>query len=236
MPATAAIVLALGQPILYTPGSNVLQGDVIVIGSFLAIALKDIASGVQGRFQPCGVGSFPKAITAGSGAALAFGTVCYWDATNKIVSSTPSVGSRAGIVVTQGALDADTNVWVLMLPTAGLSSSTQYNTTALSNATLTAGLLTGAGEVYLQTTANGANSLTTRTATQMFGDTPGASVGGSYRLRIVNRGNNTVTLTAGSGVSTSGTMTIATNTWRDFVVTFNTATTMTIQDVGAGTI
>lgn len=233
--ATAAVVKSLGQPISYTPGTNLSQGDVVVLGSVLAVAMKDTPSGVKGLFQPTGIVSFPKATSGGSGAALAMGTQAYWDATNKIVSNSPSVGPFAGIVVTQGAADADTNVYVLMMPADSLPGA-KYGTTALLNTTLTAGLITGGAETYLLSTANGANALTTRTATQMFADTPGASVGQSYGLRILNSGNNTVTLTAGSGVTLTGTMTIATNTWRDFVVTFNTATTMTFQSVGTGPI
>ena len=115
-------------------------------------------------------------------------------------------------------------------------SATKLVTTSASGATLSAGDITGADDIVLSTTANGANALTTRTGTQMFIDTPNARSGQSWRLRILQTGDNTVTLTAGSGVTLTGTMTIATNTWRDFICTFNTPIATTIVSVGTGTV
>ncbi|HLJ26568.1 MAG TPA: hypothetical protein VKY85_07645 [Candidatus Angelobacter sp.] len=135
----------------------------------------------------------------------------------------------------QGALDASAIQDILS------TLGPQFNSTALSNATLTQGLMTGGFWVNLTTTANGANALTTRTAAQLFADlqaslsvTPPANF--TYMLRITNTGNNTVTLTAGAGVTINGTATIATNTFRDFMVTVNNAGQVTIQSVGVGTI
>ena len=55
-------------------------------------------------------------------------------------------------------------------------------------------------------------------------------------FRIVNTGAGTFTLTADAGptVTITGTATIAQNVTRDYVLTFNTATTATIQSVGSG--
>ena len=68
-------------------------------------------------------------------------------------------------------------------------------------------------------------------AAQMLADIPGAQVGNSYYFRIINTGAGTLTLTADSGatVTMTGTMTVAQNTWRDFILTFNTAATATVQ-------
>lgn len=135
----------------------------------------------------------------------------------------------------QGAVDASFALDMLAVLGA------QFNSTAALNATLAAGLLTGALDVYLTTTANGANALTTRTAAQLYADAQVAFGlqnlnGTSYFLRITNTGNNTVTLTAGANVTLTGTMTVATNTFRDFVVTLNSPNSITIQSVGVGTI
>lgn len=111
-----------------------------------------------------------------------------------------------------------------------------YATAALATGTLTAGQITGAQHVYLETTTDGAASMTTRTAAEMFADTPNAQVGQTYKLTLINSGNNTLTLVAGSNVTLTGTMTVATTTTRTFVCTFNTASTMTIQGVDKGAI
>ena len=66
----------------------------------------------------------------------------------------------------------------------------------------------------------------------------GLLTGSSYFLVIVNLGTTgTITLTAAAtGVTLTGTMTIANNTWRGFVVTVTAASTMTFQSVMIGTI
>ena len=57
----------------------------------------------------------------------------------------------------------------------------------------------------------------------------------TYLLRIYNSGDNTITLTGGTGVTITGTATIATAKFRDYIVTFDSATTLTMQNVGNGT-
>jgi hypothetical protein len=109
-------------------------------------------------------------------------------------------------------------------------------TTGTTTTTFTAGQLTGADYVVYTNTQATPGSIATRTATQMFNDDPSARVGSSYILRIVNgQGTGTLTVTAGSGVTLTGTMTVALNTWRDFVVTYTSATALTIQNIGVGT-
>ena len=55
-------------------------------------------------------------------------------------------------------------------------------------------------------------------------------------FRIVNTGAGTLTLTADGGatVTLTGTATVATNVFRDYTLTFTSATAATIQSVGSG--
>jgi hypothetical protein len=106
---------------------------------------------------------------------------------------------------------------------------------AAGPATAAAGDLTGAINVVANYSAIGANNLTTRTAAQMFADA-GAIVGQTYELEIMNSSAGIMTLVGGSGVTVAGTATIANATTRWFVVTFNSATTLTIQNAGSGSI
>jgi hypothetical protein len=109
-------------------------------------------------------------------------------------------------------------------------------TTGTTTTTFAAGQLTGAAFVVYTNTQGTPGSIATRTAAQMFTDDPTARVSKSYMLRIVNgQGTGTLTVTAGSNVTLTGTMTVALNTWRDFVVTYTSATALTIQNVGVGT-
>jgi len=112
------------------------------------------------------------------------------------------------------------------------SKLTQINVTA---GTLAAGDITGAGYVSLVSINATPGTQTTRTATQMFTDQANLVVGQSYTLRITQTGAGTLTLGAGAGVTLTGTMTVPLNTTRDFIATFNSATTMTIRAIGTGT-
>lgn len=110
--------------------------------------------------------------------------------------------------------------------------------TGTTTTTFTAGQLTGAQWVSYASTAGTPGSIATRTATQMFADDPYARVGGGYRLRVSNSssGAAVLTITAGGGVTLTGTATVADTTYRDYVVTYQSATALTIQNVGSGSI
>lgn len=125
-------------------------------------------------------------------------------------------------------------IWVSM-PTPLPYAKYTLNATAGAT-TAAAGDLTGAAVVSAAYSGVSGAALTTRTATQMFADTPNARVGDRYLLILTNTSAGTTTLTAGTGVTLTGTMTLATNTVRQFIVTFTSATAITIQSIAVGTI
>lgn len=92
---TATFVSDAGT-IPYTPGSAVADGDVIVIGSIVAVATEPIAANVEGAVATEGVFLFPKATTSTS--ALAAGTKVYWDASAVTVTTTAGSNKVAGYV------------------------------------------------------------------------------------------------------------------------------------------
>lgn len=127
---------------------------------------------------------------------------------------------------------AVTGTWSEKRPTP---IAAQY-TTGTTTTTFAAGQLTGANFVTYNNTQGTPGSIATRTAAQMFSDDPQARVGGTYILRIKNgQGTGTLTVTLGSNVTLTGTMTIAINTYRDFLVTYTSATALVIQSIGTGT-
>lgn len=109
-------------------------------------------------------------------------------------------------------------------------------TTGTTTTTFAAGQLTGGRFVNYTNTQGTPGSIATRTAAEMFGDDPYSAVGGSYLLRVTNgQGTGTLTITAGSNVTLTGTATVAINTWRDFVVTYTSATALVMQNIATGT-
>jgi len=115
-------------------------------------------------------------------------------------------------------------------------AGSKYTTSAVVGpATAAAGDLTGGLTTACNYSGFGANNLTTRTAALMFADM-GAVVGQSYELEIMNSSGGVITLVGGTGVTISGTATIASTAARWFSVLFNSATTLTIQNLGSGNI
>jgi len=153
-----------------------------------------------------------------------------------------------GIAATQGIQILPGSVAVFNCTTAGfwvaLTSSTHnaaFNTNAaVANTTLTAVNITGgiaSVDLQLTGTLTGAATATLPTVSTVISASHIPSIGTSYRLRITNASSGAFAWTVGTstGWTLTGTMTIAQNTWREFVVTFNTLSTATLQSVATGT-
>lgn len=144
-------------------------------------------------------------------------------------------GSSTRLIVTLAT--ATTITMQSLMGNAGSSlPAAKFTTASLSAGTLAAGSITGATFSVLTNTGATPGAQTVRTAAQMLADIPGAAVGFCSMFRIANTGAGTFTLTADGGatVTLTGTATIAQNVFRDYTLTFPTATTATIQSVGSG--
>ncbi len=108
----------------------------------------------------------------------------------------------------------------------------KFTSISAGNGTFSAGDIEGAAFTVLAT--SGATAMTTRTAAQMLAGIPNAGIGSKYVLRVYNTNGGTLTITGGTGVTVTGTATIATNVWREYLVTFTSATALTMQNIGAG--
>src|ERR1700690_2843639 len=115
---------------------------------------------------------------------------------------------------------------------------------SVSTGTIAANVLTGALTVYLNSAATTPGTQTTRTAAQLFADAaaqfglaltdPALSNGLQYTLVITQTGAGTLTLAGGTGVTITGTATVAQNTTRTFVVNLlPAAATFTSVSVGS---
>lgn len=91
----------------YTPGSAVAAGDVVVIGSLVAVAPRPIAANTLGTLSIEGVYSLPCA----SGATGAQGSAINWYATSGVAHA--STGVAAGKLA-KARVAADTTVHVIL--------------------------------------------------------------------------------------------------------------------------
>lgn len=129
------------------------------------------------------------------------------------------------------AADGTWHPWVQPLPVAKISSNA-----TVGNTTAAAGDITGAQNVFLTLSAIGDANYTTRTAAQMYADLNNIKPGDTYFLRISNSSGGTATLVGGSGVTISGTATVASGAAGDFVVTVTSSSAITITRVGTGSV
>lgn len=123
----------------------------------------------------------------------------------------------------------------------------QLKTTAQASGTLAASSLAGATECYV--TQSGATALTLDTAVNIIAQLV-ASVqtsapllqpvppitGIPWTVYVRNTNAGTLTLSAGTGVTITGTATIATTVERQYLVTITSPTTVTFQDLGGATV
>lgn len=152
------------------------------------------------------------------------------------LAATVGVKLVVGAIATFNATAA--GAWVVQgLP----NHASAFNTnSATTTATLTAANVSGGfASVDLQMTGamSGDAALTLPLVTDLVAALPNASASTSYRLRITNASSNNQiwTVTTNTGWTLAGTMTIAQNTWREFVVTFSSTSAATLQSVAVGT-
>ena len=126
-----------------------------------------------------------------------------------------------------------------LIDPADIAVLNTYALTSLNQTTGTipAGVITGGLEVFCVQGNATPGTQTTRTALQLYADDPTSHPGNSYLLRIINTGAGTITLAGGTGVTVSGTATVATNIFRDYIVVISGtagAPVYTITSVGSG--
>ena len=182
----------------------------------------DAATGDSMGFTYINTTAFPATLGAGSGVTLAGPVIVppnstgsylmEWTGTGAITLVNRSVASNAA------------------LPPA------QYQTLNATTGSLPAGAITGSAFCALLSSNATPGAQLVRSAAQMLADIPNGAVGQSWRVRILNSGAGTFTLTtdAGATVTISGTATIAQNVFRDYVFTITSPTAATAQSIGSG--
>lgn len=147
----------------------------------------------------------------------------------------------AGMAIQQNLGAFNQNAWAQTLQIAG----SQVNTDAAAGAhVVPANFITGFLTNYVLATGMNGVNYTTRTAAQMAADLilqdgyP-FNTGQGWEVTIINTGGGTVTLVGGTGVTIVGTATIANNTSRTWLMSWNGAqganASFTLTNVGSGT-
>lgn len=110
----------------------------------------------------------------------------------------------------------------------------KYATAALQSAIATAANVAGANSVFFENTGVTPGNLQFDTAANIVAAMPGAVIGQAYVLEVRNSssGANTATMTTNTGLSLHGTMTIAQNTTRKFVVVLTSLSAIDIYSMG----
>lgn len=146
------------------------------------------------------------------------------------------VGSELVEVDTGGAINPKVSVATIVS-----SGAEAYQTnSATSTTSLTVNnVLSGLQETVLQMTGTlgAAATATLPGVAAIVAALPDARAGQTWRLRVMNTSgaNFGWTIAAGSGGSTNGTMTVAQNAWRDFILTLTSLSAYSIQNAGGGT-
>ena len=114
-----------------------------------------------------------------------------------------------------------------------------FQYTAISQASGAIPIAAFMGSAETQLLQSGATALTTPSALQLWNYlltlVPTLPTLCTYRLRVINTNAGTLTLTGGTSVTINGTATLATSTWREFLVTVIGPNLCTMQSVGTGT-
>jgi hypothetical protein len=157
----------------------------------------------------------------------------------------PLAATASGrVAVLDPGVSPDTRaVWGLYGAVANLNQAmgSVYTTVASNSQTVTATAAAVAGGILNRTgSPGGAVTETSPTAAQIIAALPKSRVtDGTYQFRfkyINNAMGQTTTWTAGTGVTVTGTATIATSAWRDFLVTVDSASAVTFTNIGSGTL
>lgn len=164
------------------------------------------------------------------------------------VDPTASSDSSQGYAIGSHWLNATSGViWYCINSTIGAAiwlnlenPASGYSTAALQSAQMTAAQVSGSGFQVFENTGTTPANLQFPTAAQLLTALPFAQVGTSWMLLIRNSSGsaNTATITTATGITLTGTMTIAQNASRLFNVKFTAigaSPAVTVQSLGTYT-
>lgn len=243
---TTAAAIGAGRPLataITTVGAGTLTSAALVGGAITR-------SGPTGAFADTTATAAQLNTTLGSGAAI--GTSWFVEYKNTTAFSA-TIGGGTGVTMSGRLVIPANSVGMYLLTKNGATTYTAFGVGVYEQAfvdtfaavataddgttqTLTAAMIVGGKQVYHKTLGGATPSLTLPLASAIDTALPDMRVGQSFTLRIINSNSGTATIVTNTGWTLTGTLTLATNTWRDFVVTkTGTTATYTAVQVGTGT-
>jgi hypothetical protein len=153
-------------------------------------------------------------------------------------NDTPSANGVFGWICTTPGPDGSTAVFS---PIGFIGPDAAFSADAhTAGFTATAAEVSGGSasvDLALTGTLAGAANITLPTVASLVTQLGSVWVGQAYRFRIINESSGAYawTVVTNTGWTLTGTMTVAQNTWREFVVTFTSLTAATLQSVAVGT-
>lgn len=236
----------VGFPCTFAAGTNVvLSGNCVVPPLSTNDFLITITNGTPGSVVPATTTNTSAVIAGMTAAQTALITYGMAVTGTGIPASTTVIGVQPGIGVTlsANATATGTNAALTFAPIVTIQDLTQevslpdfkYTAITANTSTLSAGDMTGAVSCTLNCSGQATPTLTTRTADQMIADIPNAQIGLTWSVKVLNRNSGTQTMAGGTGVTITGTATLATVTWKEFICTYTAASTITMQ-VGASAL
>lgn len=157
-----------------------------------------------------------------------------------------TIKGGAGVTAAGAISPQSTAIFELTYTGTGQVSMFAYSPNSFIAPQFTSGVVTGTFPQYALTGGNPTiylslaalpGTINTRTATQMLQDMNNVQTGMNWIVRIINAGGSTMTVGAGTGVTITGSATIAASSWREYLATVTNTVTpaITFQNLGTGT-
>ena len=153
---------------------------------------------------------------------------------------TTLTGQELVEIITAGSQKAVVSVGTLIQAVGTSTIVTYVANPATASFTIPANNVDGGGvaetALALTGTLAGAANAQMPTVAALVAVQPAFAPGASFKSRVINlsSGAFTWTITTNTGWTLNGAMTIPQNTWRDFYITFTSATAAVLQTVGTG--
>jgi predicted RecA/RadA family phage recombinase len=222
----------------YTHTSATTKDVIYLLGGRVMLALETALANAANMFLVTGLINYTKVSTE----VWVVGQTVYWDNANSRFTNVNGVGVvRAGVAAEAAANPSTTGYILLDLEAADMVPEIQRlasvaTITTAGVATYTAAQLLG--KLIKRDPAGSARSDVTPTAAQIVAAIPNARVGDCFEFTIRNDADaaETITVTAGTGVTLSGTMTVAQNNSKKFLAVLDNVTSgaeaVTIYSLG----
>lgn len=210
---TGGIITRSGSVAAYTDTTDTAVAIVAALPASLP-------AGAAMNFRVKNTVAFPETIAAGAGITLTGNTVV------------PPNSTQSCLLTVTSATAVAINC-VSSQPIANIAD-VQYSTAALQSAVIPAANMAGSKTVAFENTGVTPANLQSDTAANIVAAIPNAQIGMAYVLRVRNSssGANTATVTTNTGITLHGTMTIAQNVTREFIVVLTSLTAVDIYSMG----